>query len=65
MIALEQLAKKRNASQTGDTGDGFVVLGIDQPADQSHFALTHTDFVLNLALADDRLTDAAHVDVAG
>ena len=49
----------------GNAGHLLGVLLVDQAAEQVDFAFMHADVVLHLALSDDRLVDAAEVDVAG
>ena len=64
-LAGEQAAENRNAGQPGDAGPGLGVLLLGQAAEQLHLAFVHADVVRDLALPDDRLIDAAQVDVAG
>src|SRR5260370_1311737 len=64
-LATEQFAKDRNVDEPRDTGPGFSVLVLPEAAQKLHCAFGHADIVRNFALADDRLVDAAQVDVSG
>ena len=64
-LAGEQATQDRNAAQPRDASLGLGVLVLGEARQKLHGAIRHADIVRNFALADDRLVDAAQVDLAG
>src|ERR1700728_493802 len=60
----EEIAENRNLRESGDAGQRLGLLIFHDAAEQVGFAVFQADFMLDLALADDGLADAADVLLA-
>src|SRR5688572_9186381 len=63
-LTRKKAANNRNAGKTGDTGDLLTLLLVDQTGQQADFTVTHAYRVVHLALSNDRLADAAQIDIS-
>ena len=57
----KQILQQRDRSESRNSAQGSRLLVFENPSEQIHFAIFKPDFMLDLALSNDWLIDAADV----